>query len=458
MAFKEDKPSRFKPDAIDSGEPKLSEKIGAGLYGAATGFVGGPGELEKFGAYTVPEFFGYETKPEEKVGPMGRETIFPTISEVEKGLSKIGINKPREEVSGYQTAGEILGGLAPSMPGLAKSAGKALIGTTTKEGERIAREAEKLGFKLSPSQVRADVPVAEKGATGFDVANQELANKLVSKGTGKETELVTADFIGGRLKDLGKEFDKVYKGKTFNIDQNAVDAIRQISAKEANLPGVAVTSPVKQTADKIINSFDTLSRQPGAKPGTFAVEGEALQTMRNALAESARGGSRTDAHEIYNLLDEIDASVAKNHPDVAKKLNEIRPQYRNSIVLEDLYRANGIKQGNVSLDKLGKIMTGKRDVVRRNPSDIDNLAEIGKELNLKARWESSGKAATAGQDLLGKALGTGADVASSLTGLKSRLARAAQRRLLTTEPQAGYTRLPLASSLGVIPGQIQKED
>jgi len=450
MPFKQDAPSRFKPDAIDSGEPKLSEKVGAGLYGAATGLVGGPGELEEFGAYTVPQFLGLQEPSTE------RKTLFPTMPDVEKGLAKIGINKPREEVSGYQTAGEILGGLGPSIPGLVKGTGKALIGTTTKEGERVAQEAEKLGFKLSPSQVRADAPIAEKGATGFDVANQELANKLVSKGTGKEAELVTADFIGNRLKDLGQEFNKLYKGKTFNIDQNAVDAIRQISAKEANLPGVAVTSPVKQTADKIINSFDALARQPGAKPGTFAVQGEALQTMRNALSESARGGSRTDAHEIYNLLDEIDASVAKNHPDVAEKLNEIRPQYRNSIVLEDLYRANGIKQGNVSLDKLGRIMTGKRDVVRRNPSDIDNLAEMGKELNLKARWEQAGKGSTEGQDVLGKLLGTGADAASSLTGLKSRLARQAQKRFLTTEPSKtpGLSKL---TSMGVIPGQFQKD-
>lgn len=31
-------------------EPSLGEKVGAGLYGAATGIVGGLGELEKFGA------------------------------------------------------------------------------------------------------------------------------------------------------------------------------------------------------------------------------------------------------------------------------------------------------------------------------------------------------------------------------------------------------------------------
>ena len=37
---------------------------------------------------------------------MGRQTIFPTIEEAQKVLGKVGIKKPREEVSGYQTAGE----------------------------------------------------------------------------------------------------------------------------------------------------------------------------------------------------------------------------------------------------------------------------------------------------------------------------------------------------------------
>jgi ATP-dependent Clp protease ATP-binding subunit ClpC len=63
MAFKADKPSsRFTPDAPE--EPTIGEKAGAGLYGAATGFVGGLGELEKFGADVVPEFLGFRDKAE----------------------------------------------------------------------------------------------------------------------------------------------------------------------------------------------------------------------------------------------------------------------------------------------------------------------------------------------------------------------------------------------------------
>ena len=98
----------LRKEAQGDAEPTFGEKAGATAYGAATGLVGGLGELEKFGAYDVPEFLGLrEAGQRDKM--MGRQTIFPTIEEAQKALGKVGIKKPREEVSGYQTVGELLG-------------------------------------------------------------------------------------------------------------------------------------------------------------------------------------------------------------------------------------------------------------------------------------------------------------------------------------------------------------
>jgi hypothetical protein len=88
-------------------EPSFAEKVDAGLYGAVTGVVGGLGELEKFGAYDLPKMFPEAARqnlatigvlPETENKPKGRQTIFPTIKEVEKGFEKIGYTPPREEV------------------------------------------------------------------------------------------------------------------------------------------------------------------------------------------------------------------------------------------------------------------------------------------------------------------------------------------------------------------------
>lgn len=409
-------------------EPTFGEKARALAYGGATGLVGGLGELEKFGAYTVPQALGFQEQGEtQKLG--GRETIFPTIEESQKLLEKINIKKPREEVGGYQTAGEVLGGFGTSIPGMVRGGAKALLGTTSKTGEAVAKEAEKLGFKLSPAQVRAQEPVGAKGATGFSEQNQTLANKLASKGTGKEATEVDSKFIGDRLKDLGGEYDKIYKGNTFNIDKSAVDAINQISAMETQLPGVASVSPVKQVADEIISNFQSLANRKGAVANTFGIEGEALQRMRNALTQRARGTSSSNAREIYNLVDQIDASVARNHPAIAAKLDVIRPQYRNTIILEDLYKQGGIHQGNISLDKLGNMLRTDRGAVRRGEMDIDKLGEIGREMQLKALWETTGAKSTPGTDVLKSALGTTLGMGATGLGLRSRPARAVQRQL-----------------------------
>lgn len=445
-ASQAEKPQEFK-------EPTLGEKASAGLYGAATGFAGGLGELEKFGAYDVPEYLGLREKGQrDKV--MGRQTIFPTIEEAQKVLGKVGIKKPREEVSGYETVGELIGGFGTSIPGLVRGGAKTLLGVPTATREASAKAAEKLGFKLSPAQVRQAEPVGAQGATFYGKENQTLANQLASKGTGKIVDEIDAPFIAERLKSLGGEFDKLYQGKVFNIDKEAVDALNQIRSVEAQLPGVAGVSPVAQVADEIVKNFEALSKRKGAVPGTFGIEGEALQRIRNALTEKARGTSATNAREIYNLIDVVDSSIAKYHPQIAKQLDVIRPQYRNSIILEDLYRSKGIQGGDVSLDRLGTMMLGDRGVVRRTGKEIDDLAKIGRDLKLRAMWESAGGGATAGEQTLKEALKTTMGVVPTVTGLRTRPARAVQR-FYATQPETVAGRIaktapprPVAGAIG----------
>jgi hypothetical protein len=175
-----------------------------------------------------------------------------------------------------------------------------------------------------------------------------------------------------------------------------------------------------------MDGFKTLSRQPGAKPDSFSISGEGLQRLRNALTERARSTSRSNAHEIYELVDEIDASVARNHPDVAAKLNELRPKYRNSIILEDLHRAGGIERGDVSLQRLGNMMRTERSAVRRTGQDIDKLGKIGRDNKLRAIWETEGKTPTEGAEALKQGLGT--DLMHFVsTPLRTRPARVLQR-------------------------------
>ncbi len=444
---------------VEPEEPSFKEKAGAVAYGAGTGLAGGLGESENFGAYTVPEFMGLR-EPGTRDKFMGRETIFPTVKEVQAGLSKLGIKPPREEVSGYQTVGEVIGGLGTSLPGALRGAGRSLLGVPSKTSEAAAKEAEKIGFKLSPAQVRQTQRAGAKGSTFNAEHNQELANKLAAESTGKSATEISPDFVRGRLKELGEEFEKVYQGKEFNLDQQAVDALQQIALAENYLPPSVAVSSVKQTANNILGNYQSLVMLPGAKPPTFKVSGDALQRIRTDLLQAARtSGSRQDAHVIYDLVDELDQSVARNHPDVADKLANLRPKYRNTIILEDMVRKGGIDQGNISLEKLGDMLGARKEGVRRATGELDRLGELGRTLKLRALWQSEGGAETEAGDILSKALGTTLGTGAKALGLRSSAARAAQRKLAEQPYKAPVTRIPQAAAAGTVtrPFQTQEE-
>ena len=115
-------------------EPGFGEKAKALGYGAATGLVGGLGELETLGAYTLPRLVGFEAPAPEK----GRATIFPTVEEARKGLEKVGIQRPREEVSGYETAGELIGGFGTAIPKAARKGAQAAFGVPSRTSEAVS--------------------------------------------------------------------------------------------------------------------------------------------------------------------------------------------------------------------------------------------------------------------------------------------------------------------------------
>lgn len=134
-------------------KPPLSEEAYATMYGLGKGVLGGFGELEKFGAYEVPKFFGIK-KQRDDMG-FGRETLFPTMSEVEQVATKLGVPRP---VKGTE-ASELLGEIAPAVAGgaqLAKTLGtygitKASDLAKRLTGKQAIKESEAASKRLKTS-------------------------------------------------------------------------------------------------------------------------------------------------------------------------------------------------------------------------------------------------------------------------------------------------------------------
>jgi len=419
------------------GDPSWAQQMGGLTYGAGTQLLGAPGEAE--------EFLTTGGKGE-KLGGEGQ--FFPTTKQVRTGLKEIGVEPPAK--TGFmQKTGEVLADVGMALPMGARTVGT-VVGSTTKEGERIAGIAERLGFKLSPSQVRADAPVSEKGAFNafgkWDKHNQTLANRLASNGTGKAVDEITGPFLTQRIKDLGKEFDDVYKGKEFAIDPNAATFLQNLNYYEQQL-GFGGVPAIREATISILNNIQT---------GKIA--GDDLQRLRNALTQTARTSSdRGKAHEIYDLVDKLDDAVESKNDGLKKTLDVLRPKYRNTVILEDLYNSGGIQQGNISLERLGNQVSDKSSL-RRNPQDIDNLGMLGSQLGLRARWE------TAGEDMPGivkgavRTHGMLPEVVRGLSvPLRSRPARVAQR--YANRPAGATQRL--GEALGTTPaieGMVRPSD
>lgn len=318
-------------------------------------------------------------------------------------------------------------------PRLGRFATETLIGRPTFTSERAARRAEELGFKVSPAQVREEQALPAYGQLFAGKENQDLANRLASRGTGRETKEINEKFIKSRLDDLGSQYDKLYKGNTFRVDPSVQQSLQNLLDYEQQL-GVAGVSTVKQAADTIINKLQTSGP---------VIAGDDLQRLRNAITQRARSSaSRGNAHEMYEFVRVIDDAVAANNPAFKATLAELNPKYRNTVILEDLYRTGGIEQGNISLERLGEMLRGKKDVIRRTGKDIDELGELGRTLKIRALWEPAGKA-TMTEDLLGKALGTGADISSALLGTRGATARDIQRGMLTARPISPGVSVPI---------------
>ena len=267
-------------------EPGFGEKVGAAAYGAATGFVGGPGELEKFAAYDVPEFFGADVKRGEGV-PLGRETFFPTIEESQKVLGKVGIARPREAVSGYQTAGEVIGGLATTVPGLVRG-GKALYGTdfvqsllgrkTREQAAKLAEEAQAAG-KTGQEAITARSAETTQQAEGAAARQAALQQQALSRaGVAEQTAAKESARSGRSLSNLF--------GVRTLPEAGAFRPIPETPAQVGNY--------VRQQAENFLNSIKT--QRSKAADANFAA-------AKSGAAKKEAAGAAVNTNPLIARLD-----------------------------------------------------------------------------------------------------------------------------------------------------------
>jgi len=304
-------------------EPTFAEKAGAVAYGLGTSTLGALGDIESF---VVPEQI--------KAGGFAEKTYLPSTKDIQKAYEKIGIPKPREEVKGYQTAGE----LAPVIgaggkilydvgkAGISKlrgfmGGGKELaeqLKTTT--AGRVSEEAQRAGKKAQTAEQRAgaaeQIAQREAGKPAQTYGQMPGVTMATEAGVTKPIPQ-TLDEIGTTIK---AEADKVYetlkKTRAENAEKLKADAFDFALSRERAGEKVADTDAFKKAFKdiqaEIVNpetkltnaSVDAIKNQLLAvknamsprqvDPATGVVTGkpvsfEGLENLRRFLGDRARG-------------------------------------------------------------------------------------------------------------------------------------------------------------------------
>jgi hypothetical protein len=398
---------------------KGTKQLGAGVAkGVPAGIIGLPGDIEALGRFAGTPF------------GVSQETVLPTSERV--GNFIFGPAQGKAESLGRDIGGFI----APSVLGKALGFGvRSVVGAPTRTTADLAKEAETLGFRLEAGQLRAAEPTASPGFFINAPKNQKLANELVAAETGAKVSEINPKFIGERLEALGTKYKEIFD-RILKVDRGLEGDLKAMIEFENRVAPASVKT-VESAATNLVNRFNQARKEIGEGVTSIKVDGNEIQRIRKKISDIARSASNSDDRKIAgDFVEKIDKMLERNNPALLEKLRDTNRKYAATKTLEEMIEKGYVRQGNISLEKLGEHLAnniyGFGSGTSRHP--LYNLGYMGRELNMRALWEgATGKA----DDVLKAALGKASRFVGGATGLRSQGARRAQRGEAMLPNEAG---------------------
>jgi len=149
------------------------------------------------------------------------------------------------------------------------------------------------------------------------------------------------------------------------------------------------------------------------------VDGRELQALRSNLSDFAHRVDGLEKKRAYELLRAIDDAIEQSNDKLAPRLKQVNRRYSANEALLDLYKKGGIKQGNLSLERLWNVT---KDFGENHP--LYDLGKFGHDVKMRALWEGREEPSTE----LAKYLSMGKRATLGLA-LDSPLGRALQRTI-----------------------------
>lgn len=276
----------------------------------------------------------------------------------------------------------LAGGAAVPVIGAAVSGAASALTPKLAEGmQGVAELAQKYDIPLSIPQISQNKPVQTlqkvsqeipfSGIGSFREKQMGAFNKSLLKTIGVDGSKITPEVMDEAFTKVGKQFDSLGKGKTFNIPETFKSQIDEI------LQDAQITAK----KDAIDNFNKGLQRVYDNVAPDGTISGERLSFLRQELNKLSRKASDPDTQELLKDLEGAVIDIMTFGDDAAKGvLSDAKQKYKNLLVLEPI--AQKAVKGNISpsllANRVAKIYG--RQYTRGKAGEIGDLARIGKEL------------------------------------------------------------------------------
>lgn len=348
--------------------------------------------LSKIGQFVGSRFSEALPEATSALGRLARGATVGTEGAIRRGIIAAPIAgaygadtaEQGQELEGFKTGAMYGGGIAATAPialGGIVSGAKGVIPKIDETMRDVGRLAKRYDIPLSIDQitnskslkniqkVSSQIPLS--GEDAFRDIQMKAWNKQILNTVGLESDKFTPEVMDKAFTKVGKEFDRLGKGKTFQLDDDfirSIDEIKQDASYKAN----------KDAIENFNNAVNDLLKNTD---GQGLISGEKLNRMRSTINKAARETSNPETNSmLHELENSIIEKMTNYSPEVASKFSKTKQKYKNLLVIEPL--AAKSKGGNISptllSNRVNKIYG--RQFVRGKAGKIGDLARIGYEL------------------------------------------------------------------------------
>ena len=263
-------------------------------------------------------------------------------------------------------AGAVVSGLVPKVsPGLSG----------------VVQLAKKYNIPISLDQVtdsralkniqKVSQELPFSGQAAFRAKQMLSYNRAILKTVGVNADMFTPKTMNTAFKKVGREFDTLTKGKTFNIADKFLDDVARTAEEVASTYGSEAEAIYRKEAFRVLSDFKKDN----------SITGDLINRQRariNSLARKATDPSIKGA--LHDLEMNIVDGITGGDEAAQALLSQAKQRYKNLIVLEPV--ATKAKGGFISPSALNSRVSQvyKRSHTVGNSGEIGELARIGLEL------------------------------------------------------------------------------